>query len=87
MDRIIRLANYRIKILKWRDQMKKYGLTNEYFASSGFSPHVLPFNFIKGKMPPYPKIETRAIRFDRELNLLQVNRLLHKKQVSLNKKL
>ena len=43
MDLIIELAMYRLDILKWRDSLKKYGLTNEYFASTAFNPKELPF--------------------------------------------
>ena len=44
MDYIIQLSMYRLAILKWRDLLAKYGLENEYFASSGFSPDTLPFH-------------------------------------------
>ncbi|MFO0118433.1 MAG: hypothetical protein ACK521_12755 [bacterium] len=43
MDRIIQISNYRLSILRWRESLKKYGLENEYFASSGFTPTILPF--------------------------------------------
>jgi len=87
MDRLIRLANYRIKILKWREAMKQHGLTNEYFAGSGFSPKVLPFKLEKSEIVPYPTIESRKYLIDRQMNLLKVNKLLQKKQASLHRQL
>jgi len=59
MDRIIELSIYRLQILKWRDVMKIYGLTNEYFAASGFTPKVLPFklNHMQLLAHPYPMID------------------------------
>jgi hypothetical protein len=38
MDYIIKIAVYRLQILAWRDSLIKYGMTNDYFASQGFTP-------------------------------------------------
>ena len=82
MDRIIELSIYRLRILKWRDVMKIYGLTNEYFASSGFSHKILPFklNHMQLLAHPYPKIDMPESLLSQCLNLIQVNVALKQKQ-------
>ena len=87
MDRIIQLSIYRLDILRWRDSLKKYGLENEYFASSGFSPTILPFHLshFQQLAHPYPKLDDPGSLTDKQLNLLQVNSLLKQKQNELSK--
>lgn len=86
MDRIIELAQYRLQILKWRDSLKMYNFSNEYFASSGFTPKVLPFQLshFQQMAHPYPKISTPNSIFEKELNLMAVNKLLRRKQEELH---
>jgi hypothetical protein len=86
MDRIIELAQYRLQILQWRDSLKMYNFSNDYFASSGFTSKVLPFQLshFQQMSHPYPKISTPNSIFDKEMNLMAVNKLLRRKQEELN---
>jgi hypothetical protein len=85
MDRIIQISNYRLAILRWRESLKKYGLENEYFASSGFTPTILPFHLshFQQLQYPYPKLEDPDSLTDKQHNLLAVNLLLKNKQKEL----
>ena len=80
MDRLVKLASYRIQILKWRDLMINFGLTTEAFATRTFDPKAPKFtlNSFQKLAHPYPDFE------DRKLNLNQVNFKLRKLHASIN---
>lgn len=62
-----------------------YNFSNEYFASKGFTPKILPFKLshFQQMAHPYPKISTPNSILEKELNLMAVNKLLHRKQEEL----